>query len=343
MKDSAFDLTVAGFSDTGHMPEFLEVMAADGVRTEFIATRSGYDRAAIGKLRTLIRERRIDILCTHEYRSHLIGMIARRGTTARWVALSRGWTKENLKIRAYHTLDRLVIRFADRIVAVSRSQAERLRNLCIPASRIVVVANAIDAAAFESIPAVNLHAKFGLETEAVVAVAAGRFSTEKGQRFLLKASAQAFQRCPRLAVVMFGDGPDRARLIREIASMDLDSRILCPGFEKNLIGCLKGAGLLVNPSQSEGLPNIVMEAMAVSTPVVATAVGGVPELIEDGVSGLLLKYGDVGNMALAMQRMATDPDLRSRLAAAAHDVLDTQYSFDHQAEQLTALYREVLG
>ncbi len=130
-----------------------------------------------------------------------------------------------------------------------------------------------------------------------MAISGGRFSEEKGQVYLVRAAFQALDDQPQLRFVLFGDGPDLEKLRQLITEHRAEDRIVCPGFENNLAAHLKGADLLVNPSLSEGLPNIVLGAMAVGVPVVATDVGGLPEIIESKVNGFLVPAKDVNSLA----------------------------------------------
>ncbi len=339
MKDSSFSIAIASFSEDGQKPSFLDTIAADDIAIHHFVTSSSYDARAVGLLRRYLVEEKIGILCTHDYRADLIGMLARRGTSAKWLAFSRGWTRENLKTRLFHAVDKIIIRSADHIVAVSAMQKEWLVRLKVPPSKISVVHNCINPTHFASVEAANLRDRFDLPEDSLTVVSGGRFSSEKGQGFFVRAAEQALAKNRRLHFMLFGEGQERERIERLIESKGCQDRILCPGFEPNLASCLKGADMLVNPSQSEGLPNIVLEAMAMDLPVIATAVGGVPELIEDGIDGILVKYGDQANLTSAILRLADDADYRTALVRKAKQTVEERFSFDQQASALTRIYQ----
>lgn len=339
---SEYELTVGSFSEAGRTPEFLEVIASDGLATKTLPVKNAYDPSAPGQLREYLKANAVDILCTHDYRTHAVGWRARRGTRCRWIAFSRGWTSENRKIKLYHTLDKIIVRFADHIVAVSEAQKKRLTRLMVPDRKISVVHNAVDAAALRSVRPVNLHARFNLPRHAVVFVAGGRFSREKGQVFLVRAALGALQRDDRLRFVLFGDGPDLDSIRRLVSDSGNEQAIICPGFERNLLGCLAGADGLVNASLSEGLPNIVLEAMAVGTPVIATAVGGVPELITDGRDGLLVPPRDAASLRAKIVMLAADTDKARALADAAAETVEKNFTFAGQARRLTEVYKRTM-
>jgi glycosyltransferase involved in cell wall biosynthesis len=342
-KKESLDVAVCSFSERGVSPEFLEIIARDGVKTHAFQVKSAYDRRAIKLVRKYIIDNNIDIVCSHDYRSHMIAFCAVKETTAGWVAFSRGWTKDNLKVRAYQLLDKFIIRFAHHIAAVSHEQKRKLERLGVSEWKITVAHNAVEADRFGEIPAVDLIGRFNFPSGSIIGVAAGRFSREKGQKVLVKAARAALERDNRLRFILFGDGPDFAKIKNMVERMNLEGRILCPGFEKNLLGCLKGADFLINPSFSEGLPNIVLEAMALGIPVVATAVGGTPELIANEKSGLLVPSGDAEALSAAILRIAKDMSLREKLSRAGYEKIQKDFAFEKQTQILKKVYENVVN
>lgn len=339
-RDTEFEVTVASFHEGGRPPEFLAPIAADGIPTHSFDVRSSYDPRGVAMLRDYLREQEFDLLCTHEHRSSTLAWLAVRGTKARWIAFSRGFTTENLKMRVFQGIERLVVRSADHIVAVSRSQKEKLERLWIPSDRISVVPNAIDPGYMAQLSPVDLRGRIGCAPEDFVCVAGGRFSREKGQVYLIDATAEALREAPGLRVVMFGEGPERGPLLRRIAALGLQDRILCPGFEKDMAGCVRAADLLVNPSLSEGMPNIVLEAMALGTPVLATGVGGVPEIIEDGSSGRLVPAADVEALAAGLVAAASRPEEGRAMALRASERAREELGFGRQLERMREAYEK---
>lgn len=340
---SSLQLTIASFHESGEPPEFLDPIAADGIATHSFDVRSAYDPRAVSAVRHYLHAHDIDLLCTHEYRSALVAWIAVRGSRTRWIAFSRGFTTENLKVRAYQWIDRILIRHAHHVVAVSASQKQKLERLRIPSSRISVVPNAIDAEFIGGAAPVDLRSRYGFASGDFVCVAGGRFSEEKGQVFLVEAAARALRDTPRLRVIMFGDGPQRARILERIARLGIGDQVLCPGFERNMAGCVRAADLLVNPSLSEGMPNIVLEAMGLCTPVLATAVGGVPEIIEDGVSGRLVAPADPGALAARLQEAVQEQERSRTMAERAARFAREELGFARQFERMCEAYRKGVG
>ena len=343
VQGSDCSVSIASFTEYGQPPEFLTTIAADDIPTYLFHVKHAYDYRVIAAVRDHLVKHDVQILCTHEYRTHLIGWLATRGTATKWVAFSRGWTKENAKVRIYHACDKFILRFADHIVAVSEAQRQKLARLLISTNKITVVHNAIAPERFCGITPVNLHSRFGLASDSFIYVCAGRFSREKGQIYLVKAAAEAVRRNSQLRFVLFGEGPDLKRLRSAIAEMGLNNEILCPGFEENLIGCIKGANAVVNPSLSEGLPNVVLEAMALGVPVVATAVGGVPEIITHEKTGYLVPPKKVAALTEALLYVSTHPVQAGQFAQTALQLVNDRFTFARQNELLTAVYHKVLS
>lgn len=340
---SEFEITIGSFLERGRTPEFIEAISRDGIQTHVFAVNSAYDPSAVRIVRSYLNEGNFDIICTHDYRTQVVGMFSVRGTDAKWIAFSRGWTRENFKVRLFHCLDRIIIRFADQIVAISNSQKRRLTRLLVPASRITVIPNSIDISAFESMPPVDLRGRFNLGPDTTIVVSGGRFSREKGQKCMVLAAAEAIKENASLRFILFGDGPDLENIRRMISMLSLDDKVICPGFERNLIGCIKGADILVNPSLSEAMPNIVLEGMALGVPVVATAVGGVPDLITHGESGHLAKAGDSRSLANGILEVAAEKNMALKLSETALEFVKKNCTFRKQYEELSAIYLKTAG
>ncbi|HOP08134.1 MAG TPA: glycosyltransferase [candidate division Zixibacteria bacterium] len=342
MADSDFELTVAAFSEAGQRPAFLDELAGAGIKVAHLPTSSSYDISAFGLLRRFVDENNFDIVCTHDYRTRFITRFARLRPGVRWLAVSRGGTSENLKVSFFNAIDRKLIRAADKIVAVSHDLKEQMLRSGIPENKIVVIQNAIDAEFHASQQPVDLRKRFNLSDDSIIAVAAGRFSSEKGQRYLIEEAVTACHTVPHLHLILFGNGPDLQEMKDLSLQLGIAGRITFPGFEKNFTPCLKGADILVNPSRSEGLPNIVMEAMAVGLPVIATAVGDVPKLILPDQTGILIEYGQPEVLSRALIKLAEDKRLRTDLAKAAGKYIRERFSVERQTAEWTALYREML-
>jgi len=333
------------FQEGGGCHEFLGQVRRHGF--EGIALRHDTPRlfSARNELVELLQEQSASILLTHGYKADLLGYFAARRAGIPIVSVSRGWTGENFRVRVYEALDRRILRRMDRVVCVSAGQAARVRRCGVPAEKVVVIHNAIRTERFELAspgPRASLQALFSSPCQWIVG-AAGRLSPEKGFDVLVDAAAAITRREPAVGFVLYGEGVLRASLTRRIEAAGLNGRFLLPGFRKDLDRVLPSLDLLVLPSHTEGLPNVVLESLAAGVPVVATAVGGTPEVLDDGISGYLVPPGDAGALAERIGDLLGSEDRRRAMGRDGQERVQRDFTFAAQAVQYQRLFAELLG
>jgi glycosyltransferase involved in cell wall biosynthesis len=329
----------ASFSENNRGDAFLNAVRNAGFDATKLTHDSPHLRAAIRELVALIRKLNATILFTHTYKPNLLGRLAARKAGIPHVVVSRGWTGENWKVRTYEKLDRLNLRFADRVVAVSNGQAEKIRRAGVPEHRIVVIRNAARLGAFEKRPnnRTELLNDFGDSRPSHIIIAAGRLSPEKGFDVLINAASHVVKEHPNSGFVIFGEGVERERLAKQIQTLGLQSHVALAGFTGQLDRYLPHADLVVLPSRTEGLPNVALEASAAGVPIVATAVGGMPEVVADGETGFLVPSEDSIAMADRIGRLLRDEDLRMRFGEAGRQRMEDEFSFAAQVERYLSL------
>jgi glycosyltransferase involved in cell wall biosynthesis len=290
-----------------------------------------------------------DILLCHGYKADLVGRKAARRAGIPVVAVSRGWTWESLKVRLYEALDRLVLRSMDRVVCVSEAQAARVRRAGTPSARVLVIHNAVRAERFgkpdpgykQKLEALFPDLPAGSSSRIILA--AGRLSPEKGFSVLLEAARQLVVGDPSIRFVLFGEGKLRNALERQAAAWGLTSRLVLPGFRADLDRFLPVADVVVQSSFTEGLPNLVLEACAAGVPVVATAVGGTPEILEDGVSGYLVAPGDPATLATRIQELLSSEQQCQTMGDRGRRRILEQFSFGRQSLEYQRLFDDLLS
>ena len=319
---------------------FLFAVAAAGIPVDVIDERSRLGRRHASGLRALTASQRPDIIQTHSVKSHFLVRLAGLDRSAAWVAFHHGYTATDLKMRAYNQLDRWSLRAPRRVVTVSEAFARQLACIGVAAERIVVIHNAADRCLAERVGACcrsRLRAELGVEMEERVVLAVGRLSREKAIEDLVKAAAGL--QCVRLVIV--GDGPERSRI--EKAAFACGARVTMAGQQEDVAPYYAIADVLAIPSLTEGSPNALIEAMSAGVPVVATAVGGVPEIVADGESALLVKPREPVALSHAIGALLSDTDLANRIAAAARERVRQCFSPEARTQRLLDLYREVAG
>jgi glycosyltransferase involved in cell wall biosynthesis len=175
----------------------------------------------------------------------------------------------------------------------------------------------------------------------VVAVV-GRLSPEKGHSYFVEAMAQVARAIPGAQGLIVGDGQEEERLRAKVATMELGPAICFAGYRRDMDRIYSAIDLLVLPSLSEGLPNVALEAMAHGCPVVGTRVGGVPEAVEDGVSGLLVAPADGHALAQATVTLLRNPARRASMGAAARERVERSFSVRARAARILSVYSDVL-
>ena len=276
------------------------------------------------------------VLFCHGYKAALLGRPAARRLDIPAVAVSRGWTSENWRVRTYTVADRAHLKCMDHVVAVSDGQARKCRRAGVARQRLSVIRNSARLEAFAAAPRPEARREllrhFPGYRPARVVVAAGRFSPEKGFDVLIDAAALAFRNDPGAALVLYGEGDLRPSLEARVRERQLPGRVVMPGFVADLDGLTAAADVVALSSHSEGLPNVLLEASAAGVPVAATRVGGVPEVVADGVSGLLSPPGDAAALAHNLARLLGDSGLRASMGAAGRERMRAHFTFAAQAD-----------
>ena len=325
-------ITIAVFNRSGKLGnetasnEFLDALAAIGVEFDLIWEKKRFDRGVMDQMREIVSRRRPDIIVTHAVKSHFLLRYTGLHRRYCWVAFHHGYTAEDPKMRLYNQLDRWALPAARHVVTVCSPFAKMLvRTRGVSHSRIDVLPNSIEPAPSVDPPAIQtLSQDLGLPENVSVILSIGRLSTEKAQIDLLRAFR--LMKTPDLRLVLVGDGVDRQMLESASVSLGIAEQTIFAGHRRNVWPFYRLARIFVLPSLSEGSPTVLLEAVAAQTPIVATAVGGVPETVEHEWSALLVPCQDPEKLAEAMRRLLNSPELSARLVANAFAHLQTNSS-----------------
>lgn len=337
LPDLGWRSVVASFQDGQAEVEIIARARERGLSVATVRTRGAYDPSAISKLRRLLRTSGTSVLVAHGYRADMIGFHAGRLAGVPVVPCVRGFTDENAKVRIYEAIDRLYLRRFPLIVAVSEGSARMLRAHGVHPEHIQVVPNAVTVPSVQILPA-NLRSEYNIPDGAPILVSAGRLSPEKGHEVLVRAVGVLAATGHHVHLVLLGVGPMRQQLAATAEQCGIAGHIHFGGFRHDVVACLAAADLVVNPSHSEGMPNIVLEAMSAGAPVLATAVGGVPEVLQEGVTGWLVTPGSPGQLAMKIQRILLDSERRLAVGRAARSAVSRDFTFAKQAQRWLRVY-----
>ncbi|MEV7006436.1 glycosyltransferase [Streptosporangium sp. NPDC051022] len=290
-------------------------------------------RAGVRLVR-LLRRLRPQVLHAFLYVDYVLGAVAARlARVPVVVAGRRSLSYFKRERRWVFAVERAVTRLTDHVVANAVAVAQDARTLeGMPADKLSVIYNGLPGTAFEPIEPEPI------ETRLPVVVCVANLNPVKGHRFLLEAAASLSRRGRPCTLVLAGEGPERGPLTARAAALGLDVRFA--GCVTDVRGLLARADVVVLPSLSEGLSNSVMEAMAAGRPIVATAVGGTPELLDE--RGLLVPAADPEALADALLRLLGDPELGAHLGSAARAWAAKNLDVTLMVEEHIALYRRLL-
>lgn len=284
-----FALHFVSLGDRGALAEDIE---AEGWPVTALGAAAGLRPGLALRLARLLRRERIDIVHTHDDRPHLYGTLAGRLAGVGRVIHTRHGRSPNLS-RRQAALVGLAAAWVDRFVCVSHDSARLAVRQGVPARKITTIWNGIDLARFH---------RTGPRPDGPAVIVA-RLSPEKDHATLLRAAALAMRADPSFRLEVAGDGPCRAELMQLATQLGLEGTVRFLGQVRDIPGLLARASLFVLSSLSEGVSLTLLEAMACGLPIVATRVGGNPEVVVDGITGLLVPAAQPPALAEALLRI----------------------------------------
>jgi glycosyltransferase involved in cell wall biosynthesis len=292
-------------------------------------------------LTAYIRSEHVDVLHAHMFGSNLWGTVIGRLTNVPViVAHEHTWSFEGEPLRRF--LDReLIGRWSDAFIAVSRADRRKMIEIeRIPAERVRFLANGIVPGA--PTPGRDLRAELGIGPGPLIG-AVGSMRAQKAYENLIRAAADLRKNHPDLHVLIAGDGPEKPRLEALVHELGVQDVIMMPGRRLDVPDLLAEFDVAVCASHFEGSPLAVMEYMEAGLPIVATQVGGVPDLIEDGVHGLLVEPGNPVALARAIDDLLADRTRASAFGERARERRRREFSLDVMVHNIEALYEELLA
>jgi glycosyltransferase involved in cell wall biosynthesis len=338
-KDSGVDTSIATFARGEVDNLFIRTAREAGIIVEVIPESGPFDRSVMRALAATADRLHPDIIQTHAVKSHFLARLAGLPRSAPWVAFHHGYTWPTRRAQAYNQLDRWSLRAARKVLTVSAPFRDELVSHGVRRERIEIVHNAIrlDWGSRGSGPIESLGIPAGRKVVLIV----GRLSKEKDHITLIRALARLRPRIdPHLLIV--GEGPNRFPIEQEIARLGLAGHVTLTGHRPSAEPYYRIADLAVLSSLSEGSPNALLEAMAAGVPAVATAVGGIPEIVRDGESALLVQPSDLEGMSAAMARLLIDePGLALQLAEHSRSLVRERHSPEGRVRRLIGIYRSV--
>jgi sugar transferase (PEP-CTERM/EpsH1 system associated) len=303
--------------------------------------RGKADLGALSRIYQHVRSQRPTILHTNLFHANLPGRITGRLvgvpiiiSSERTMAMESEWR---------YWLNRWTIGMVDRVVAVSKKVGEFcINHIRLPAHKVVVIHNGVEIPPFSPYAIEQARQVLGIPQEALVCGAVSRLEPVKGIDDLILAFAQVRANHDAHLVIV-GNGSQRERLVSLAQGTGVSDWVIWTGYRDDVLQLLPAFDIFIQPSHHEGLPNTVLEAMAAGLPVVATSVGGTPELVVNGETGLLVPSGDSDALAGAITELLEHPEVRDRLGQAGQERVKLHFSVDEMVRKIEQLYEQLLA
>jgi glycosyltransferase involved in cell wall biosynthesis len=339
LADSSHSSVLGVFSNSANPNHQLHERALrDGFESHLIPCDGQVDRTTIAGIRELQDQTRADVIHAHGFKADIYVYLAFRGSRVPFVSTCHTWYDNDLLVTLYGKLDRFVLRNFARVVAVSDEVRQRLLQSGTPPERIRIVRNGIDLRPFDgAAPSIR-------DDSATLLVGLiGRLAWEKGVNVFLLASADVLTKFPAARFVVVGEGPDRDKLEQSIVQLNIGRQVKMLGRRDDMPAVFASLDIMVSSSRQEGLPIAILEGMASSLPLVATSVGEVPTVVQDGVTGLIVPPDNVERLSAAIVQLLTDGAMRKRFGTAGRKLIEDEYSAQRMTADYLRVYQEAIA
>ncbi|MFQ5628468.1 MAG: glycosyltransferase [bacterium] len=343
---SKFQSYIANVGPTGPLEEKFNAL---NVPIFSCQRQSRFDIKPIRQLVHIMKERKIDIVQTTLFWADMVGSIAARLAK---VPVVLSWETVTHEGDPYHAqLQRrlgyqLAMRLTDKVIAVSHEIKESLmRRRGLSPDRIEVIHYGVDLEKFyPNGVARNLRSELQLDASHVIFAITARLEEVKGHRYFVDAFKKIAHDIPNTSAIFIGDGSCRDALARQVREYQFEDRVRFLGIRKDINKILNASDVFVLPSiAGEGLPNVVLEAMACGKPVIATAVGGTPEAVLNGENGMIVPSRDIDSLAAALKEIVEQRNKIAVYGKNSRRRAEQAFSLGKQISSFEALYREMFA
>jgi glycosyltransferase involved in cell wall biosynthesis len=321
--------------------EVTDEAESNDLSTVLFPCRGKFDLHTIFEIRDFVTRHKIDLIHCHGYKSNFYGLLASKNTLPT-LTTNHNWLTTHWKLKVYCFLDAMWIRHFDRIVAVSEEIKREMVKYNVPEKKIAVIDNGIDIEEFHrEISTEKIRKEFSLNEHTKVTGTVGSLKPEKGHTFLLKAAKEVLGITPNVKFLIVGDGPLREALEREARDLGIDKDVIFAGYRRDIAEMLGAMDIFVLPSVREGLPMVVLEAMASRKPVIATRVGGISKVIKNEENGILVEPKDVVALRNSIIDLMNNDNKMREFAYKGHEKMKTDFSSTAMGRKYYDLYVEL--
>jgi glycosyltransferase involved in cell wall biosynthesis len=313
----------------------------EGIESHLISCRGQIDRTVPATIRALAAATGADLIHAHGYKADVYAYIAMRRTNTPLVSTCHTWYDNDLTVSLYGAADRFILRNYAAVVAVSEDVRQRLLKAGVRKEKIYIVRNGIDLRPFDN-AAPSLREISSPDNSPIVGLI-GRLAPEKGVDIFLRAAARVVAELPSTKFVVIGEGPDREQLELLVDELQIRKDVFMLGRRDDMPSVYASLDIMVSASRHEGLPMAILEGMASSRPVVATAVGAVPDVIVDGHTGVLVPSENVEVLAAKIMALLNNAMQRENLGAAAKKLIEEEFSAERMTTDYLHIYEQAIA
>jgi glycosyltransferase involved in cell wall biosynthesis len=309
-----------------------------------IPDRGPWDWRVVRELLAVCKRERVAIWHGHDYKTNALGLLLKRLWPMRLVTTVHGWVHHTARTPLYYRIDKVCLPRYERVVSVSDDLFEACARAGVKPERNVLLENAIDTDDYVRRSAVAAaKAKLGLPVDGLVIGAVGRLEPEKAFDVLIGSVKDLRDRGHDVRLVLVGEGSDRERLTSLAAGYGMADRVRLAGWQSDVKGYFEAMDVFALSSLREGLPNVLLEAMAMEVACVATRIAGIPKVVTDGENGRLVPPGDRAALTAALHAVCADAPGRERLKYAGRRTVETRFSFPVRMTKLARIYDDLLA
>lgn len=344
LKEHSIDYLLCNFRyNKPKSEEFVQEAERQGINLARLRQRFKFDPSPLWQLQKIVTSGRFSLIQSHGYKSHILAAAVSYRLRMPWVAFTHGSTAEDFKVKVYHSIDRILLRYATVVVAVSPELRDTFAALRGPSKRTEFIPNAVDKEAIlRSAGGQAVRADLKCADSDLLIGCFGRLSYEKGQDILIQAFSAVHSDFPQARLLILGSGPDEEKLKSLSGEFGIQDKVFFRAHTSAMGDYYEALDLLVLPSRSEGLPNVMLEAMAHSVPVAASAVGAVGIVLEDELNGWIFSPRDAAAAADTLRSVLSSRERMKEIGRAGQVSLLPKFCPRFRNERILSLYSDLI-
>lgn len=316
------------------------------IKTFRLNTKGKFDFKAITTLRAILTENEIDIIHCHDFKSNLYAILASMGKNIKKVTTVHGRISNYRLMNTYGLInENLFYRFFDKIITVSIPLYEKYQLKISKGEKVILIQNGFDFSIYNSkISNNNFQKEYNLSDDYIKIGIIGRLYYDKGHEYLFNALPSILKNYPKVKILIVGEGDNeyKLNLVKLAKKLNIEDNIIFCGNREDIASIYKTLDIIVLPSLREGLPYVILEAMAFEKTIVATSVGDVPQLIRDNETGILISPDKIHELSNGIKHLIKNPSLSKKLAKNAQNFVLSKFSYNKMVSKTEKLYEELV-